>query len=276
LIPNHIGFHKKIAKKENMIKNSMLLLLICAFFCSCQKDNDDELDAESAKVALTFSHHWDDTIVETSDFNTIQYQNENGEQMSVERLRYLVSNFTFERSDGETISINGYNLVDLTKGTGLSDALPDSIPIGNYTNVSFIFGFDNEDNLDGAYPDLNSVLWNVPEMLGGGYHYMQLEGKFVDSTETETGYQYHAIRAVDTSGENLVFEDTFFTVDLGAIEIGESTSIEINMNIAEWFKNPVRWDLNELHSMMMPNFEAQKMISQNGKSVFSLGEVTIQ
>jgi hypothetical protein len=45
------------------------------------------------------------------------------------------------------------------------------------------------------------------------------------------------------------------------------------MNIAEWFKNPNTWDLNELNTVLMPNFEAQKMMSENGRSVFSLGDI---
>ena len=46
------------------------------------------------------------------------------------------------------------------------------------------------------------------------------------------------------------------------------------MNIAEWFKNPTTWNLNELNTVLMPNFEAQKIMSANGKNVFSLGNVT--
>jgi hypothetical protein len=46
------------------------------------------------------------------------------------------------------------------------------------------------------------------------------------------------------------------------------------MNLAEWFKNPNTWNLNELNTVLMPNFEAQKMMSANGKSVFTLGQVT--
>lgn len=257
-----------------MKKKIALLLLASIFLYACSNDDDDAKQADAtASVTLNFTHHWNDNEVTGNDFNTIQYENENGEQMSIERLRYLVSNITFESSSGETIRIDGYNLVDLTNNTDLIYLLPDSIQVGNY-NVSFTFGFDNEDNKNGAYPDLNSVLWNVPEMLGGGYHYMQLEGKFIDDTDAQTGYQYHAIRAVDMSGEELKFEDTFFTVDLGAIEIRDNTGIEIKMDIAEWFKNPIKWNLNELHSMMMPNFEAQKMISHNGNNAFKLGEVT--
>jgi hypothetical protein len=56
------------------------------------------------------------------------------------------------------------------------------------------------------------------------------------------------------------------------MEITSDITIEIKMNIAEWFKNPKTWNLNELNTILMPNFEAQKMMSANGKSVFSLGE----
>lgn len=257
-----------------MKKSFVLLLVACIVLYGCKKDNDDELTNDSAKITINFTHKWDDIDIAEGDFNTIQYKNGNGEDLSIERLRYLVSNFAFEDSEGKIMQLPGYNLVDLTNGTDLSYQLPDTIEAKDYTNLYFTFGFNNEDNRTGAYLDLNSVLWNVPEMLGGGYHYMQLEGKFIDANDAETGYQYHAIRAVDSSGEELVFEDTFFIVDLGPITIEGDTNIEIKMNIAEWFKNPNLWNLNELHSMMMPNFEAQKMISQNGKTVFSLGKVS--
>ncbi|NNE76022.1 MAG: hypothetical protein HKN31_03010 [Pricia sp.] len=249
-----------------------VVLLISVFLLSCSNDKSIETP-KSAKVALDFEHSWDDTEVTRDDFNTIQYVNANGDHMSIERLRYLISEVTFVGEEGEIFVSEGYNLVNLSGGTGLTYELPINVPYGIYSKVSFTFGFDNENNMNGAYPDLNSVLWNVPEMLGGGYHYMQLEGKFLDDTDTDTGYQYHAIRAVDNSGENLVFEDTFFTIDLGTIEIKGDATLKINMNIAEWFKNPNVWDLNELHSMMMPNFDAQKKISQNGKNVFSLERV---
>jgi hypothetical protein len=72
----------------------------------------------------------------------------------------------------------------------------------------------------------------------------------------------------------LSFKDTSFEVDLGTVEITKNATIEIKMNIAEWFKNPNIWNLNELNTVLMPNFEAQKLMSANGKSVFSLGAVS--
>jgi hypothetical protein len=111
-------------------------------------------------------------------------------------------------------------------------------------------------------------------MLGGGYHYMQFDGKFVNSNMEEQGFNYHAIRAVDNPGANPIFpQDTFFTVNLGAISISNDVEIEVKMNIAEWFKNPNLWDLNIYNQMLMPNSTAQIMMYENGQNVFSLGDV---
>jgi hypothetical protein len=252
----------------------ILLLAISFLLYACAEDNDDNI-TPTVTTSFNFTHNWNETAVTSNDFNTIQYTNENGESLSIEKLRYLISDITFTKSNGEQIVINDYNLVDLTNDDNLTYSPNVEIPTGTYSNVSFTFGFDNNDNIDGEYQDLNSASWNVPAMLGGGYHYMQYEGKFINEDAVETGYAYHAIRAVDRSDpDNLVFQDTFFNVDLGAVILSNNATFEIKMNIAEWFKNPITWNLNDLHSMMMPNFDAQVMIHNNGQSVFSLGTIT--
>ena len=258
-----------------MKKIALTSIFLIAFVFSCAEDNDESLTAANTTVNFSFTHNWDNTVVTNADFNTIQYTNANGEEMSIEKLRYLISNVTFENANGNTIIIPGYNLVDVTNNSGLIYTPTTQIPEGEYTNVSFTFGFNNEDNYQN-YPDLNTALWNVPEMLGGGYHYMQLEGKFIDNTDTEVGYAYHTIRAVDivSAPPDSAFQDTFFTVDLGPISVTNDTTIEVKMNIAEWFKNPNQWDLNLLPNMLMPNFNAQVMMYENGQNVFSLGTVT--
>ncbi len=251
---------------------NILLIAISSLLMACHTDNDDNISQVNA--TFNFIHYWDDTKVTNADFNTIQYTNAKGDELSIEKLRYLISKITFQKSNGETFVLDGYNLVDVTNGTNLSFAPTATIPTGDYSDVSFTFGFNNEDNYDTNYQDLNSASWSVPEMLGGGYHYMQLEGKFIDNTATETGYAYHAIRAVDNSGAVPVFENTFFSVNLGAVSITKNATFEIRMNIAEWFKNPNTWDLNVLNNMLMPNFDAQILMFENGQHVFSLESVT--
>ena len=42
------------------------------------------------------------------------------------------------------------------------------------------------------------------------------------------------------------------------------------MNIAEWFKTPNEWNLNQLNSSLMANSDAQVKMFENGQNVFSL------
>ena len=238
-------------------------------FTSCNKDNG----VSQVQITFKFSHNWDGTAVSNANFNSIIYTNANGEDLSITKLRYLISKITLEKSSGETFILDGYNLVDVTNNTNQSFAPITAIPDGDYSKVSFTFGFDNDDNYNENYIDLNSASWNVPELLGGGYHYMQLEGKFIDNTTTETGYAYHTIRAVDNSGATQVFQDTFFEIDVGAVNITNNATFNIEMNIAEWFKNPNTWDLNVLNQMLMPNSSAQIMMYENGQNVFNLESV---
>lgn len=258
-----------------MKKKIIILLFATALFSSCGEDFDDNLFAKTeANTSFNFTHNWNDTEVTSADFDSIKYENQKGDSLSIERLRYIISDITFSREGEDDIVMDIYNLVDVTNNTNLTYNSEIKIPTGIYTNVSFTFGLDNEDNAEN-YLDLNTESFNVPVMLGGGYHYMQFDGKFINSSDTEQGFNYHTIRAADNPGTNPTFpQDTFFKVDLGAITILDDTTFEVKMNIAEWFKSPNIWDLNQFNQMLMPNSAAQIMMYENGASVFSLGLVT--
>lgn len=250
------------------------LLIIClALLFSCD-DEDSTNNSNQSRLTFQFNHSWDGTVVNNTDFNVLKFTNQNGETLSIERLRYLISDIQLTTFNGETLNINGYNLVDVTNNVDLLYSPNMFVPNGDYSNISFVFGFTNQDNIDGVYQDLNSALWDVPDMLGGGYHYMQLDGKFVNSSNIEQGYNYHAVRAVDNIGTSPTFpQDTFIKVNLGNISITENAIITIEMNIAEWFKNPNTWDLNQFNQSLMGNSTAQIKMFENGQNVFSLKSV---
>jgi hypothetical protein len=256
------------------MKRIALMLAVALAFTACKND-DDTPTQKDVNVAFDFTHNFDGDEIENSDFEVIQYTNAHGEELSISKIVYLISDITFTNAAGDTFTAGDYNLVNVREASNLSFSPDVEIPEGEY-NVSFTFGFDDEDNIDGAYTDLNSADggWNVPAMLGGGYHFMRLEGRFLDNTATETGFQYHTIRAADNSTMPITLQDTSFEVSLGQIDISEGTTVEIKMNIAEWFKNPNEWDLNVLGQALMPNYDAQIMMSENGTSVFSKGTVT--
>ncbi|WP_223549713.1 MbnP family protein [Aestuariivivens sp. NBU2969] len=255
-----------------MNKTVSIVVLFFTIFLSCHTDNDDK--ANNTTVSFNFSHHWDGTPVTNQDFNVIKFTNENGEQLSIERLRYLISDITFTKQSGEVLKTNDYNLVDVTNGENLTFTSTMIIPNEIYSNLSFTFGFKNEKNTDAVYQDLNTASWFVPAMLGGGYHYMQFDGKFINNSSIEQGFNYHAIRAVDTSGSEPIFpQDTFIIVNLGPVTVNNNSTFNIEMNIAEWFKNPNTWNLNTYNQMLMPNVSAQIMMFENGQNAFSLKSI---
>lgn len=254
------------------MKKLISLFLLIAAFSSCKEETECCVNP-TVNIMLKFTHNWDGTPLNSSDFNTFKFTTQNGELISINRLRYVLSNIRLINGN-DVFTFSDYNLIDLGEEKGLTLNLPEKIFAGSY-QLKFTFGFADIDNKDGVYQDLNSVSFDVPGMLGGGYHYMQFDGKYKDTNNADANFNYHAIRAVDrTDPNNLVFQDTSFEVDLGTLSFINNSEILIKANIAEWFKNPNTWNLNELNTVLMPNFEAQKLMSANGKTVFSLEDVT--
>lgn len=248
------------------ISKFLITLMFISSFFGC--DDNDEPSTNLGSITINFNNYWENEKVTSGDFNTTIVTNANNDLMSISKLRYLLSNITLHKSDGSSTKLIDYYLIDLAGLSSNSFTISD-VAVDTYSSISFTFGFNEIDNIDGNYLDLNSASWNWPEMLGGGYHFMQFEGKY-GATGTENPFAYHMGTARVSPG---VFEQNFFDVSLGGFTTNEDTTIEIKMNIDEWFKNPNTWDLDTHNINLMPNYNAQKLMQQNGASVFSLGEI---
>ncbi|TYB78933.1 MbnP family protein [Bizionia myxarmorum] len=255
------------------MKKIISIFVLALVIFSCGKDNDDNLTPAQPQVAVTFkfTHNWDGTTVNSSNLQTEVVTNANGEIMNMTRLRYLVSRFILTNENGDSFNFDGYKFTNLADESTYN-FVPENngIPAGTYS-LKFIWGFNELDNIDGAHPDLNSASWNWPAMLGGGYHFLQFDGMYNVNT-TPLPYNFHNGTALVSAD---VFEQNFAQITLpSSLEITNNATIEVKMNIAEFFKNPNTWDLNVLDTSLMPNYDAQKMIQANVQSVFSLGTIT--
>ena len=257
------------------MKKIAILFLSLLTFLACDTDDDTTTPVAESDVSINFKQRFDEQSITANEFSNIAYTNANGEQLSISRLRYLMTDIVLTDEDGIETVLADYNLIDVGEGTGAILEAPTKFKKGEYT-LSMRFGFNDADNTNAAYPDLNAASWGVPAPLGGGYHYMQMEGVYINDQDINTNYQYHTIRAAENPGDNPSLTDTSIAVNLGNVNIeGSSTSIEVIMDISEWYKNPNQWNLNELYTVLMPNYDAQIMMNQNGQNVFNLGVVTI-
>ena len=247
------------------MKIKLLIIIAIISLVSCSSDDDK---ASDILISVTNSQNWDGENITASDLGTKEFTDENGEILKIERLRYLISKVILTNSYGDEIEIGSYKLVDLTNNNTLNYATNIVVPPGTYTSISFVYGFNEEDNIDQAYLDLNTASWNWPEMLGGGYHFMQLDGTFTSPTIlSPLPFNYHNGTARISEG---VFEQNFIRVNVDGLSIDSNTNIDIKMNLAEWFKNPKTWDLNLLNTGLMGNYDAQRKMNENGQSVFSV------
>jgi hypothetical protein len=273
------------------MKKIVLLLIVITALVSCNSDdnssnlilgctdeNSENFDPNATQddnsciypieININFSQNWDGQNVTASDFGITEFTDENGEILKIQKLRYLISKVILTNSFGDEIEIGDYRLVDLTDENTLNYATNIIVPPGIYTSISFVYGFNAEDNIDQAYLDLNTASWNWPEMLGGGYHFMQFEGTFTNpATINPLPFAYHNGTARVSDG---VFEQNFITVNVGGLSIDSNATIDIKMNLAEWFKNPNTWNLNTMGTNLMGNYDAQIMMNQNGQSVFTV------
>jgi hypothetical protein len=252
------------------MKKIALFLIASVLLLSCS-DNDNNPPANYT-VNFKFTQNWDGSNFKAADFGAFNFTNAHGETLSITKLRYLISRIVLQRTSGELVPIDGYNLVDVSDPTTLTFTANQQIEAGDFNKISFVYGFNQADNQDGAYPDLNAANWNWPSQLGGGYHFMQFEGKYLDNAGAQQPFAYHNGTAKVSDG---VFEQNYVSFDFNTdFSINNNGDIEIKMNIAEWFKNPNLWDLNTLNVTLMPNYQAQKMMQENASTVFSIGEIT--
>jgi hypothetical protein len=265
-----------------MKKTLIALTALTLIFSSCKEEEvlaPKAID-NSTDVSFVFKQYYDGAEVTAADFGTTQYTNAKGTIHTISKLQYLVSNITLHKTDGSEVNLGGYNFIDLDKPLTRFYTPSVKVPEGSYSGVSLTFGFDGNDNKSGVYRELNAASWSWPMMIGGGYHFMKFEGMFMDNTSSMIGFAYHHGTASKMNPDGTrTHEENHFRVRLwdfnGGFEVksGNKITIDIDMNIAEWFKNPIVWDLNQYHMMLMPNYTAQKMMNQNGKSVLKLGNV---
>ena len=233
------------------MKNLLSAVLAALLLISCGSDQE----INDTKIFLNFSHNVDRNPVSMDD---LSHTNLAGENYNVLTLKYLISDIKLISDDSE-ILLNSIHFVDFSDpSTMVIDS--DIIENGSYT-LQFRFGLDSTTNVTNSFVNETfhtSMAW--PEMMGGGYHYMKLEGSY---TNDSTFYNTH-------TGPTMGMDHSFLCSFNVPININNSTNnleYAIEMNINNWY-GP---EIINLEPAIMMNMPTQINLKMNGMmGVFNL------
>ncbi len=241
---------------------------------SCKKDPEPDPISTKGKVQLNLDFSNDGNPMEWGK----HYVNAAGNEYFAYYARFFISRLTIYKS-GTAIVLNKYHnshYFDSDRNNTLQWTVVDEIEKGSYDSLSFTFGFNDEDNeslMFANQPEANMV-W--PENLGGGYHAMQLDGKWKMQNDTLGSFNFHLGRGqiYDANGNITGFIDNSFIVSIPSsnftITADNTTALTITMNIDKWFTSPVDYNHNTYGGAIMENQDAMEKVVMNGWDVFSM------
>ena len=214
--------------------------------------------------------------------DTLIYANEAGNHYKVNELKYFISEVTLYSSSGKKTlltSQNGIHYIDNSITATMSWNISDNIPEGQYDSLTFVFGINEAKNKTGLFVNPPEVDMAWPGMLGGGYHYMMLNGKWKDADNKLQNLNFHLGIGQLFKSDVMVpdsiyaFVQNYFTVILKssafAIKNNSTTYFFLAMNIDKWFKGAYTFDFNADGMNIMMNQTAMTKMKANGKNVFS-------
>lgn len=202
--------------------------------------------------------------------DSLCYTNEAGNHFLITEVQWFISKITLTSEQGDEYVLGKIFYVD-TNIPETQTLVTSSIPCQRYVSMRFTFGLDEEDNHTGFFtnPPESNMFW--PEPLGGGYHYMKLNGKYQDGNGDLVPMNIHL--GIGQNEDLTAFYQNYFTVELPLnldLQKGQTNVILLDMNIDNWFRNPHTYDCNVFGSAIMQNQEAQQLLKENGHNVFSI------
>ena len=230
----------------------------------CKKDNETPAN-QTGEVDIELEH-----TVNTAPLtlNTQTYSTPAGDQFTVSKFKYYISNIKFLKTDGTVYApAESYYLVDASVSSSQHLALKD-VPVGDYKGLTFTIGVDSARNVAGAQTGAldpsNTMFWS----WNSGYIFTKLEGTSPQSKDQGNAITFHiggfksptnTIRTVSPafpSGINLL------------VRTDHSPEIHYNVDVLKMFTGPntIRFgtlstSMGGATSVLVANNYAQGMFS---------------
>lgn len=254
------------------IKILLITCLACTLLCNCKEKPISPYT--NGQLCIHFEHCYNHAPLE---LNTTLCSNEAGNEYYITEIKYFISNICLYKN-GEKHLI-GTHYIDTDYPATLEWVPNISLNDGKYDSIGIIFGLNERENYDFRYvnPPESNMAW--PIVLGGGYHYMMLNGKYHNDTAW-LPMNIHMGRGQIYKGEEfntdsiVGYVPNYFELTFPAniyIQQGKQTDISLIMEVENWFSRPYTYNILRWGSHIMQNQTAMQILKENGKyNVFSI------
>lgn len=240
-----------------------VLAFFTAFIFSCKKDTiktEDPIPVESnltsAEIIVSLKNN-SSTVI----WDSLNNVNAAGNIYSIKKVNFYISNISLKRDDGQIFKSTDLFYIDPSINTKSLIQL-NSIPKGNYTEISFLIGIDSTRNIDfGLSSTIDNLNMAWPTAMGGGYHFMKMEGHYIDAASIVQGYAVHL-------GKNKNLVSTVITKHL--TQQNSSHHYSLFFNVDEVFANPYTYNLNVDNNYTMSDSSAMSNIKNNMQNAFTI------
>ena len=256
------------------MKTRLLVILFALLAVACTKRDDQ------AKIDLRVNYEINGESLIT---DTLCYVNEAGNRFLITEIQWFLSDIELKNETGDWTLLRQHGVsdtLDASRVFYIDTDIPEShalrccpVKTGHYTAIRFTFGLDEYDNYTGLFndPPESEMFW--PEVLGGGYHYMKLNGKHTVIGGRLRPFAIHL--GIGQNEDCTEFYQNYFIVELPldfTVKANADNRLDLTMVIDHWFRNPHVIDFNELGGGIMQNQNAQRLFNGNGKDVFRIGK----
>lgn len=247
----------------SILKTTLLIIITSLCFASCKKDKTSELGNNTSEIPQCSIQFY--VTVKSNNLSVIWDSLNNinaaGNIYSINKLNLFIANISLKKDDGTIYKNNKIYYVNPRLNTKNSFQL-DSIPIGNYIEFSCIMGIDSLRNVSlGLESTVDNINMAWPNGMGGGYHFIKMEGHYIDTAGIVRGYAVHL-------GKNEHLVKIKLTKSLSLINKIHNCSLVFNTN--EMFQNPYVYNLNFEKNYTMSDSISMSKIKVNSQDVFTL------
>jgi hypothetical protein len=218
--------------------------------------------ATTGRVQLRFEHY---VGGEKLKLDAGRYTNALGQEFSVSKFKYYISNLCLKGPSGNRFHLDGSFLID-EEDTARKHRVLESIPFGSYESIEFIIGVDSLHNCSGAQSgDLDPVhamfwAWNT------GYIFMKLEGTAPAAKTPGHFFEYHVggYRAPD----NCIRKVTLPLSQLLTVGKEQPAVITLQADVTRLLKTPFVIDFSLLPAVT--DRRNATLLADNYSNLFSI------